>query len=233
MLIKRIFAALVLPITLSAQVLLTDDFSGGSLETTKWTTILPNSSSSVIQSAGVITTTARGILGSVTSFTAPFSVSGSFTMLSELEHFNVVVRSDLSAGDFGERRGIFASFTNDGNQISLQRYNSAVDWDLLDLKSYTLTTGQQYSFELIDYGSTVTLAINGVLELTGTSSYSTGDHIGFYSREFSNTATAIDAVTVSRVQTSVPDTGHSAVLLCLALLTLAYSGRNARASSVP
>ena len=96
---KRILALLSFPVALSAQVLLTDDFSGGSIDSGKWSVILPGGSSSVVQSGGLLTTTARGVLGSVADFSAPYSISGSFTMLDGLEHFNIVFRSDLSGAD--------------------------------------------------------------------------------------------------------------------------------------
>ncbi len=194
---------------LSAQVLLTDDFSGGSIDSGKWSVILPGGSSSVVQSGGVLTTTARGILGSVTDFSAPYSISGSFTMLNSLEHFNIVFRSDLSGADSFERRGLFVSFSNEGDVISIQRYNNAGDTSILGQKSYFLTTGQSYSFSIIDDGLNVALSVNGSSELSGSSSYSTGNKIGFYSREFSSTATSLDSVTV----TAVPEPATYAAIL--------------------
>jgi hypothetical protein len=180
---KKILALLSFPVALSAQVLLTDDFSGGTIDSGKWSVILPGGSSSVVQSGGLLTTTARGVLGSVADFSAPYSISGSFTMLDGLEHFNIVFRSDLSGSDSFERRGLFVSFSNDSDVISIQRYNNASDTSILDQKSFSLTTNQSYSFSIIDDGFNVAVSVNGSAELSGSSSYLTGNKIGFYSRE--------------------------------------------------
>jgi hypothetical protein len=58
----------ILGARLSGQVLLNDNFSGGSLDTGKWQTILPTGSSSISQSGGVLTTTGRGILATANPF---------------------------------------------------------------------------------------------------------------------------------------------------------------------
>jgi hypothetical protein len=213
----------LLPTALSAQVLLTDDFNDSTINPALWTVILPNGGSSVIENGGALTTAGRGILGSVAGFTSPYTISGSFTMNDSLEHFNVVFRTDLSAGDFGERRGIFVSFSNDGDQISIQRYSNAGDNELLAVKSYSLATSQSYSFEIMDTGSVVMLSIGGTLELTGSSNYSTGNKIGFYSREFGSTSTSVDSLTV----TAIPEPAtYSALIgfMAFGLVTIRRNG---------
>lgn len=190
----------ILGARLSGQVLLNDNFSGGSLDTGKWQTILPTGSSSVSQSGGVLTTTGRGILATANPFSTPHVISGVFTMQNDLEHFNITFRTNLSdSGSSYERPGMLVAFSNDGNEVSIQRFTNASDWNLLAGSSYSLTTGQSYTFSITDTGSSITLAINGTNVISATSTYSTGNYIGFYSREFASTSTAIDSVTISAI----------------------------------
>ena len=167
------------------------------------------------QSGGGVTTTGRGILATANGYSEPYIINGAFALLDDSEHFNVSFRTDLTGSDFGEREGMLVSFSNDGDQISIQRYTSSVNWDLLASKSYTLTTGLTYFFSIFDDGTNVSLAINGVDQLTASNSYATGDQIAFYSREF-GAGTALDAVTISHV----PDTGATALYMGLAMLGL-------------
>lgn len=207
--------AIVLPFVAHAQTLLSDDFSGGSLNSTLWSTILPTGNSSVAQSGGHVTTTGRGILATADAFAAPYVITGTFTMLSDLEHFNVSFRTDLSASSSYERMGMLVSFSNDGNEVSIQRFTSASDWALLAGATFTLTSGQAYSFSITDTGSDISLSIDGVSVLSATSTYATGGHISFYSREFPSTSTQIDSVTIS----AIPEPSSYAALLgalCLA-----------------
>lgn len=188
-----------IPAAISAQVILEDDFNDSAVNPSLWSVILPNAGSSVVESGGVLTTNGRGVLGSLADFTAPYKISGSFVMNHHYEHFNVVLRTDFSAGDYDERRGILISFSNDGDDISIQRYNNGADWDLVDNKSYALTTGQSYAFEIVDTGSLIKLVVNGQLELSGSSNYSTGSKVGFYSREFGFTSTSVDSFTFATI----------------------------------
>lgn len=195
-------------------ILLSDDFSGSSLDTTKWTTILPYGQSSIVQSGGELTTTGRGILATVDSFTEPYVINGVFTMHSDLEHFNVVLRSDLSAqGSFAERNGLIVTFVNDGNGISIQ---GPVQYASTGENGYNLVTGQTYFFSIFDFGTGISVAVNGINVLDATTIYSTGDHIALYSREFSNTSTSIDAITIQHV----PEVGMTLVYIACGLFGL-------------
>lgn len=193
-------ASLAFVAALSGQTLLNDTFSGGSLNSSNWTTILPTGSSTVVQAGGVVTTTARGILATANSFSTPYVISGTFTLLDGSEHFNVAFRTDLSdSGSSYERPGMLVTFSNDGDQISIQRFTNASDWSSLANASYVLNTSQAYSFSITDTGNLITLAVNGVDQISASSTYLTGGYIGFYSRELGSTATAIDSITISAI----------------------------------
>jgi hypothetical protein len=216
-----ILAALVglLSVSRADSILLSDDFSGATLDASKWITILPFGQSSITQAGGSLTIQGRGILATVDSFNGPYVINGAFTMTDHFEHFNIAFRTDLSefGTPFGERSGMIVSFANDGDSISIQQFTEGTtDWYQLDQMSYALATGQTYFFSIFDDGYNVSLAINGTAQLAAGSAYATGGQIAFYSREFGTTATSIDAVTIIHV----PETGVTAIYAALAMLGL-------------
>lgn len=198
---KLIAFGLLLPFsaTFGAINLLVDDFNDGSIDPNKWNTTLVNGNSSVSEQSGYLTTQSRGILSSVDDITGAYSISGSVALQDGFEQFKVAFRSDLSAsGSFGERNGMLAVFSNDGDQLAILRINNG-DHTIIAQKSYTLNTGQFYDFELIDYGNSIAFLIDGVEELTTSDNFSAGNKIGFYSREFASTSSDIDFISVSTV----------------------------------
>lgn len=208
------------------QVLLSDDFAGGTLNSSLWSTVLPVFNSSLTQSGGVVTTVNRGILATQADFAAPYVITGSFTMLESYEHFNIGLRTDLSSDGLlssYERKGILVSFSNDDEKVSIQRFNTSTDWEILSSASYALTTGQTYSFRITDTGTSITLAVDGVDAISANSMYSTGEHIVFYSRE-AGSGTQIDAVTIS----AIPEPSSYAALVAASGLLCALVARHRR-----
>jgi len=205
-------------------ILLSDDFSGASLDTTKWTTLLPYGGSSVVQSAGSLTTTGRGILATVDGFSDPYIINGAFKMLDGLEHFDIALRTDLSVfGSYNERAGVIVTFVKYGKGIAIQEYpmgpdsgSSVVGLATTGEGGYQFVTGETYFFSIFDNGSDISVNVNGLNILNASSSFATGSQIAFYSREFGSTATSIDAINI----VGVPDVGSSAVLLGMSLLGL-------------
>ncbi len=207
---------------LGATPLLVEDFNGASLNTNLWQTILPFGQSSVVQSGGAVTTTARGYLATVNGFSSPYVITGEFTMLNAFEHFDISFRTDLSplpdADLFHQLSGIFVSFSNDGDQISIQGRGFSPQFSTpADHKNYTLTTGQKYSFSIFDDGYNIAVGINGVTELTASTLNSTGNHVAFSSREFGFTSTALDSVAIN----GVPDAGSCGVMMGVLFLCMA------------
>jgi hypothetical protein len=207
----------LLQIARADSILLSDNFSGGSLDLSKWTTILPTGTASVVQSGGAITTTGRGILATANGYNPSYIINGSFTMLHDWEHFNIGFRTDLSflpePDLYNTLSGMFVSFANDGNSISIQGRGYTDH----TVKSFELTTGETYFFSIFDDGLNIKLSINGITELSATSTVATGNHVAFYSREFPFTATSLDSVNI----VGVPDVVNSSLLLVLGLGLLA------------
>lgn len=200
------FFLLFVGATLNGQSLY-DDFTGSSLNTSKWQVILPYThgvnNSSVTQSNGSVTTSTRGILATANQFAAPNVVSGVFTMLNNVEHFEVVLRSNLvNAGQesSSEEPGVMVSFAMDGQVASIQNYTSAQVNTGLATVSVPFVVGKPYSYTITDTGTTVTLTINGSITISAQTSYQPGNYIAFYSREVGLPGTRIDAVSIGPAQ---------------------------------
>jgi hypothetical protein len=206
-------------------ILLSDDFSGPSLDTTKWETILPYGGSSIVQAGGELTTTGRGILATVDGFTDSHIINGAFTMNDGLEHFDIALRTNLSVfGSYNEMAGVIVTFVNDGKGVAIQEYptgpdsgSSVVGLATTGEGGYNFVTGQTYFFSIADDGTNISVNINGLNVLSAASTFATGDKIALYSREFGSTSTSIDAINI----VGVPDLGNSAELLIIGLFGLA------------
>ena len=220
----RLFGLLFLAVPLSGQVILTDNFNTGSLDSSKWTTSLPFGSSTVVQSGGFATTTGRGILESVIGYSSPYAMSGSFTMNDANEHFDIYFRTDFSVipSSNNTLTGMFVEFSNDGDQISIQGQGFSPTFSTpSDHKSYSLTTGQSYAFTITDNGTDISVSINGVVELTASTTNATGNKFAFSSREFASTSTSIDAITV----TAIPEPGTYGALAGATMMVAAILKR--------
>lgn len=200
-----------------ADTIVSDNFDGPSLNASLWQTLGPGV---VTQSGGWATTTGRGILATQDEFASSVRINGIFSMLDDQEHFSIAFRTDLSSpgAPFHELTGLHVSFSNDGDQISIQRYLSPSDWELLAVKSFSLITGRLYEFTIYDTGTNIDLYVNGIPELSAVSSFETGNKVAMYSREFgAGSSIALTHITGP----SVPETGATALLLLMGLAGLA------------
>ena len=191
--------------TIYAQTLVSDDFNGSSVNSSIWNTVLPFGQSQISESGGYLTTTGRGILETVAGFSSPYMVSGAVTLNNSFEHFEITLRSNLQTGYqstdgsfYYELTGVKAEFSADGNQISIQEF-TPTDTTILSQASYSLSIGQTYDFSVTDTGSEIDFAINGVSLLSAMTTYSTGNQIAFQSREFNDTSSSLDFVSIQAV----------------------------------
>ena len=185
---------------------LNDNFNGTTVDTSLWSVILPFSQSQVTESGGFLTTVGRGILATTAGFSSPYSISGAVTLNNSLEHFQVILRSDLSydtasgISQYDELDGIHVSFSADGGQISIQQFDgSNPNPPILAEENYNFTVGQLYDFSITDTGSEVSLAIDGQNLISSDTIFGTGNQIAFYSREFSGTSSSLDYVSIAPV----------------------------------
>ncbi len=198
--------SLTLLLTKGEAQVLSDDFNGMTVNTNIWNVILPFAQSQITESGGSLTMTGKGTLATVAGFNSPYEISGSVTLNNSLEHFSIVLRSDLSVwppdAGYDEFTGINVVFSADGNQISIQQFDpSNQNPTFLALTNFNISVGQPYNFKIIDTGTRISLAINGTTLLTGQSTFSTGNKIAFRSREFSNTSSSLDYVSITATPT--------------------------------
>jgi hypothetical protein len=187
-----------IPRATAGQILLSDTFSSPSIDSSLWQVIRPFSGSSVTGTAGGALLTQRGTLVSVSSFPSSISVSGQVAFNSPVEHFGIHLRTDglsLPNDRFAGRTGVFFNFSVDG-PLSIQT-GGAGGGEILGVKPYALSTGRFYDFTVTASGSTLTFAVNGVVELTVNSSFSTGDKIAFANREFAGVTSTLRNVKVT------------------------------------
>jgi hypothetical protein len=199
---------------------LSDNFNGSTVDTSLWNVILPFAQSQITESGGFLTTTGRGTLATVAGFDSPIIISGTVTLNNQFEHFNTMLRSDLSIwppdAQFHELTGICVSFSADGHQISIQQFTPGQQNPIwLGIGSFNFTVGQAYDFTITDDKTNITLSINGTELLSGTSTYASGDQIAFESREFSDTSSSLDSVSIQ----PVPEPSSMA-LICIGILSL-------------
>jgi hypothetical protein len=188
--------------TSRAATVLTDDFDDGIFDTAKWNSVLPLPSSSLNESGGSLNLSNRPLISTVSQFDFPITVSGSFTA-SRYDIIRILTRSDLQVEEpyYQELQGLRFSFFYDSNtiQISDSNHNTVAQ------KPYQFETNQSYDFVTTDDGTNVSWFINGVNQLSGTSSYnSTANHVAFYNRESDrgwaiHSATSFDFFSISSV----------------------------------
>jgi len=223
---KAYLTALLFASPLLGTPVFTDSFDGPSVDSALWQTILPYPASAVTQAGGIVTLTERGMLFSQQGFSGSLAISGTFRLNDHYEHFKVAARSDglvPSGNGYSERTGIVFTFSNDGDQISIQRFESNGVIEIMAVKPYELTTGQTYSFLASLSGNQLSLAVNGIAELTAISNYSSGDRIGIFGRIGFNTSSSVDSITVE----NVPDLMSPAWSI-VSLVGVVFCGRRIR-----
>jgi hypothetical protein len=241
-LILSAFTATFFISSLSAEVVVfQDSFDGGSLDGAKWNTLLPYSDSSVSVGSGAVNLVARGTIVTKTSFTTPYTLTGSFINQNNTSHsaysvFQIYFRTSgnyIPLDIYKNLDGFNISFwpmSAVGGQeaIFLQIDNRESPYGetktrTLEGKPFQLTTGREYFFSLTDSGTGFTFDVDGQRIFDYTSSVSFGSNVGFASREtMANNPTYTGDVLVNGVQVAVPEPsslsllalGGGAVVMC-------------------
>lgn len=207
-----------------------DMFEGSTLNP-QWSVIMPYGGSNIAMGGGQVTLTGRATLVTTDEYYAPYVVSGVFTMRDGLEHFNIALRTDLSEfGTYHECSGLIVTFVNDGQGISVQQYHeSETEWSQVYTTAFAFGTGTPYLFSLTDMGDSVSLSINGLSVFNVGTTFATGSHIAFYSREMGG-GTSIDTLSIvesglpggafAARTSSVPDGGMTLGLLAIGMCGL-------------
>lgn len=219
--------------SLSAEVVVFQDtFDGSSLDGSKWNTLLPFSDSSVSVGSGAVNLVARGTIVTKTSFTAPYTLTGSFINQNNTAHsaysvflLNFRTSGNVISGDIyknldgfmisfwprstvGGSEGLFLTVANPASPYGETKTTN------LASQSFFPITGQEHFFSLADYGDRFTFDVDGIRMFDYTSSTSFGNKVGFASREtlqFTGSDYTGDVV-INSVQVSVPEPSSLSLL---------------------
>jgi len=161
-----------LPDHAHAATLFQDDFSGNSLDSSKWTQYNTNafSSSSLSVANGNATFNYRPIITTTLSFSGAIEITGSFSLgnLAQNESLLFVTRSDGStAGNSKEPAGLRFRFNNSG--VDLEFMSGGNYTSIVGQQSFTFNNNTMYSFAIVDAGNQASVSINGSTVLSTTS----------------------------------------------------------------
>jgi len=222
---RFLIMALLFSTTLKADVLLTDSFDGSSIDASKWNVNLPFGTSQAYVSNGKFVTYDRGIITSTATFNPyvqPYVVEGVFTPENWNTVFCVTLRSNgvldiPSSESLGIRVGFWSSANPFGvtiNPVFMNATGSGVS------ALPALPNGSPYAFAITDFGSKISVAINGTeVVVADISDYTSGGSISL----FSSHQYGLNNVENIKV-TSVPEP-TSLSLLALGGLVLAFKKR--------
>lgn len=159
-------AALLVNSAVGSNVLLQDNFVGTQINTNLWTVTLNNlnsGNSSVVQNNGTVTFTDRGTISSVQGFSAPISISGSFSFIqSEFEVFRVVTRSPggPTANIYGEQYGLAFSVYKHG-AFQIEAISDTDHYTVAATNYGPFEFNQWYDFVFEDGGTNVSASLEG------------------------------------------------------------------------
>jgi len=94
---------------------------------------------------------------------------GTFTLSNSREHFEVVLRTNLSSpgasSTYEKREGVVVEFDKDRQVFSISNHTPAPTGGQLAKAPFSFITGQPYSFTITDTGTSVTVLIDGANSL--------------------------------------------------------------------
>ena len=211
MLFSTVSIALQCGLTVQANVLLTDNFDGSSVDSTKWSvnTSIPGSSVSV--SGGYLDLRNRGIITSIDNISGPFQIDGRFQLLNnERSNFHIEFRS---SGFSGSTVGVQFQCRTDWNgyvdQISIFDFTtSSPFWVNL---TTPINLNSWYNFKIVDLTNKIDVYFNDSIApvLSLNTRGSGGNKIVIYNREGSAAGSSISEGGVARFDSinvsSVPE----------------------------
>ena len=219
------FGLASLPDHAHAATLFQDNFSGNSLDSSKWTQNNTIGSSSLQVANGNATFNYRPIITTTQSFSGAIEITGSFSLgnLAQNEALLFVTRSDGStAGNSKEPAGLRFRFNNSG--VDLEFMSGGNYTSIVGQQSFTFNNNQTYSFAIVDAGNQASVSINGSTILSTTSlnpNFGTGQSKFSIANREKAAGTKVGAITVSSFS-AVPEPSS------LGLLALGAVGLAAR-----
>lgn len=198
-----VFLLLASASTLRAQVLLSDDFeAAGALDPSRWVAGSSIDGSSVTQAGGSAVFFQHGVLRSAQALAQDIVVTGTLRIGTAGDELMVGIRTAAAAGTnhWGDHAGIVFEVSRwGGDTLGIFYMDESGGVYALAQKSYALTTGASYQFTVTAQGDQLSFAINGVTQLTATSSVSYGDYVTFANSAGAGATSYLDSVSVAAV----------------------------------
>jgi hypothetical protein len=228
---KKPYPVLLLLVALAGiahgQVLLSDTFSGSSVNTSNWSVSLPYADTSAPVSSGRVSLTNGAGLLSVSNYATPIEVSFSFAITgSNYESFNVYTRSDQFYPDgyaFQNGVGVSIRIQSDtgvtAGNIMLHDDGATIASGTIPLSLNTL-----YSARLVDTGSALTLYWGSDTSpfITATTAADYGDKVGAWNRHGAAAGSSISAGSITQIDSltisAIPEPStYAAIFGCVTL----------------
>jgi len=224
----------------SGAVLFSDDFGGSVVDSSKWNVSLPRVSSSVTENNGSLTLSDGAIMTTVQNFTAPYTLTGSFSYLGynyAENFFDIALRNNgltspndvLGVGsNYYVPQGLnifftYPDYTHDNNNVLLLDMGATGTWTYV-AGGYAVTNYDSPNlFSITDNGSTISVELNGAQVFSAADSFQAGNQITIKSGSGVGQFALVDFVQV------IPE--PSSLLLC-GLSTLGLCSRRKRQGSL-
>jgi len=204
----------------NAAILLQEDFSGNSLDSSKWTendTYAWDESSLQVDN-GTATFSYRPIITTTQSFSGSIQITGSFSLgdWGQSENLQFVTRSDGNAyGRWSEPGGLKFVFNNSG--VSITFLDTSGNYTAVAPQTpYVLNNNQTYSFSIIDAGNQASVSIDGSTVLATSLDPALGGGQGYFAIANRERAagTQVGPITISNVS-AVPEVSSQLALIAL------------------
>ncbi len=204
----ELFLLLASAVTLRAQVLLSDDFgSNGALDPSRWVAGPSIDGSSVTQAGGSAVFFQHGVLCSAQALAQDIVVTGTMRIGTGGDELMVGIRTAGTAGTnhWGDHAGIVFEVSRWGSDtLGIFYMDQSGGFYALAQKSYALTTGASYEFTVTAQGNQLSFAVNGVTQLTATSSVSYGDYVTIANSAGAGATSYLDSISVTAVPEPAP-----------------------------
>jgi hypothetical protein len=174
-------------VTVGSAQLISDDFSGTSVDTASWTAVRPFSDSRTDINGGMLTLRNRGRLLSKAATSTDLSISTRFRFSgSSYDQFAVFLRTNGSTTNGSFDSGVSVEFQlRSGDQGATGISNIKIYAKNVPAiaGSYSLTTGTWYDATIDDDGSAIVVRINGKEVVRTQTNVRTGNLVGIQNRE--------------------------------------------------